>query len=104
MKKVKKAQDGENLNLTNSKTPYSGPADILKDRQYKRLGRLAAKNKTRAKKVAGRMAERATRETRGKEYFTGNISKLVPGTPKIQKKGGTTKKSMKSGGKMSKKK
>jgi hypothetical protein len=73
---------------------------MLKTRQYKRLGRLAAKNPQRAKKVAGRMTERATRELRGKDYMTANVKKLVPKTPTL-KKGGAVKKA--TGAKMTKK-
>jgi hypothetical protein len=51
MTKVKKAQAGVGL----------------KRRQYKRLGRIAEKNTERAKEVAERMKERATRYQRGKE-------------------------------------
>jgi hypothetical protein len=51
MEKVKKAQAGVGL----------------KRRQYKRLGRISEKNTERAKEVAERMKERATRYKRGKE-------------------------------------
>jgi hypothetical protein len=50
----------------------------LRGAQYKRLGRLAAKDTDRAEKVAGRMVERATRKERGKEYVKKNISSLMP--------------------------
>ena len=50
MKKImKKAQDG------------------LRTGQYKRLGRIDEKNPARAERVAGRMTERASRVSRGKE-------------------------------------
>jgi hypothetical protein len=51
VKKMKKAEDGYNL----------------KTRQYKRLGRIAEKNPDRADRVAGRMNEKASRVSRGKE-------------------------------------
>jgi hypothetical protein len=52
MEKVKKAQAGAGL----------------KRKQYKRLGRISAKNPERAEKVLGRMKERVTRVQRGKEF------------------------------------
>lgn len=66
----------------------------LRPRQYKRLGRLAAKNPERAERVAGRMVERDTRKERGKEFVKANVDKLVPPTPTM-KKGGSVKKSIK---------
>ena len=51
MATIKKAQDGTRL----------------KNRQYKRLGRISEKNPERAEKVAERMKLRATRYKRGKE-------------------------------------
>jgi hypothetical protein len=92
--KMKKAQLGLN------QTAETSSDDMLRRSQYKRLGRLSAKNPRRAKKVAERMTERATREARGKKYMTTNLSKLTPSVPTIQKKGGTTKK-MKTGGTLS---
>lgn len=50
----------------------------LRSGQYKRIGRLAAKNPDRAKKVASRMVERDTRKARGKEYVKKNMSELMP--------------------------
>jgi hypothetical protein len=52
MAKVKKAEVGAGL----------------KRRQYKRLGRISAKNPERAEAVLGRMKERVTRVQRGKEF------------------------------------
>jgi hypothetical protein len=92
--KMKKAQAGRWVTMSDK------PEEMLKTRQYKRLGRLAAKNPQRAKKVAGRMTERATRELRGKDYMTANVKKLVPKTPTL-KKGGAVKKA--TGAKMTKK-
>lgn len=92
--KIKKAQ----LGLNQTAEPSSEPT--LRTRQYKRLGRLSAKNPSRAKKVASRMVERATREERGKKYMTKNVSKFTPAVPTVQKKGGVTKKKMMGGGKM----
>lgn len=66
----------------------------LRPRQYKRLGRLAAKNPERAERVAGRMVERDTRKERGQEFIEANKNKLVPPTPTMQK-GGPVKKSIK---------
>jgi hypothetical protein len=51
IKKMKKAQDGDNL----------------RKGQYKRVGRIAEKNPDRAYRVAERMNERASRVDRGKE-------------------------------------
>ena len=51
VKKMKKAQDGDNLRTG----------------QYKRLGRIAEKNPERAEKVAGRMTRKADRIERGKD-------------------------------------
>ena len=85
MAKIKKAQEGRYVTLSDK------PEETLKTRQYKRLGRIAAKNPARAKKVAGRMTERATREARGKDYMSANMKKLVPKTP-VLKKGGSMKK------------
>lgn len=51
IKKMKKAQDGDNL----------------RKGQYKRVGRIAEKNPDRAYRVAERMNERASRVDRGKD-------------------------------------
>lgn len=48
----------------------------LKPRQYKRLGRIAENNPERAKRVAGRMEKRASREERGRE-IAGNTGRGV---------------------------
>lgn len=50
----------------------------LRSGQYKRIGRLAAKNTDRAKRVASRMAERDTRKARGKEYVSKNLADIMP--------------------------
>lgn len=50
----------------------------LRSGQYKRIGRLAAKNPDRAKKVASRMVERDTRKARGKAYVQKNMAELMP--------------------------
>ena len=58
VKKMKKAQDGEEL----------------RKGQYKRLGRIAEKNPARAEKVAERMNRKSSRINRGKEIATGSSS------------------------------
>lgn len=63
----------------------------LRPRQYKRLGRLAAKNPERAERVAGRMVERDTRKERGQEFIEANKKKLVPPTPTMKTGGGIKK-------------
>ena len=63
----------------------------LRPRQYKRLGRLAAKNPERAERVAGRMVERDTRKERGQEFVKANVDKLVPPTPTMKKGGNLSK-------------
>jgi hypothetical protein len=50
----------------------------LRSGQFKRIGRLAAKNPDRAKKVASRMVERDTRKARGKEFVSSKLSELMP--------------------------
>jgi hypothetical protein len=50
----------------------------LRSGQYKRIGRLAAKNEDRAKRVASRMVERDTRKARGKQYVSSKLSELMP--------------------------
>lgn len=68
---VIKAKKGINM-----KKAQSGAS--LRSGQLKRIGRLAAKNPDRAKKVASRMVERDTRKARGKAYLEKNISELMP--------------------------
>lgn len=58
VKKMKKAQDGDNL----------------RKGQYKRIGRIAEKNPERAERVASRMNERASRVERGKDVASGSGS------------------------------
>lgn len=58
VKKMKKAQDGEEL----------------RKGQYKRLGRIAEKNPARAERVAERMNRKSSRINRGKEIATGSSS------------------------------
>jgi hypothetical protein len=83
----------------------------LRPDQYKRLGRLTAKNPDRAEKVGARMTERRSRMQRGKEFFEKNVDKLTPKVPTMAKKGTKVapKKAyggmmMKKGGKMKKSK
>jgi hypothetical protein len=63
----------------------------LRKGQYKRLGKLAAKNPEKAEKVGKRMVERDTRVSRGKEFVKDNSAKLYP-----------SKLTLKSGGKLKK--
>ena len=63
------------------------PKIELRRGQYKRLGRLAAKNPMKAKKVGRRIAERATRTQRGLEYMNKNADKLLPSTPTLRRGG-----------------
>lgn len=101
----KKAKGGAKIkkaNLGLNQMEYTPSEPTLRTRQYKRLGRLSAKNPARAKKVASRMMERATREERGKKYVSKNLSKFAPSVPTVQKKGGVTKKkTMRNGGSLS---
>jgi hypothetical protein len=76
-KSVKKAQSGTS----------ASPKVSLRSGQYKRLGRLAAKNPMRAEKVGKRMAERATRRQRGVEFMNKNAAKMVPETPTFERGG-----------------
>ena len=69
MEKVKKAQDGVRL----------------KNRQYKRLGRISEKNLERAEKVSERMKLKATRYKRGKELAGSSEPKLDYPAFKAQK-------------------
>jgi hypothetical protein len=78
-KVVKKAQTGT--------TASSTPKISLRTGQFKRLGRLAAKNPEKAEKVGKRMVERRTRVQRGKAYLDKNAAKMYPETPGIAKKG-----------------
>jgi hypothetical protein len=68
----------------------------LRKGQYKRLGRLAAKNPDRAERVSTRMIERDTRVARGKEYVANKLAKA--------KADAAAKPAMKKGGKVVKKK
>ena len=86
-KTVKKAQGGA-----------STPRVSLRQGQYKRLGRLAAKDPSKAQDVAERMVERRSRRARGQEYVKKNISKLFPEVPEVKKKGGKVTKKMAKGG------
>jgi hypothetical protein len=81
-KTIKKAQTG---------APVS-----LRTGQLKRLGRLSAKNPSKAENVAERMVERRSRVARGKEYLKKNVGKFMPEVPTVGKKG-TTVKRAKSG-------
>lgn len=78
--KMKKAEDG-------ATTP---PKVSLRAGQFKRLGRLTAKDPDRAEKVGKRMVERATRMQRGKEFIKKNVKSLMP-APEA-KKGASMKK------------
>lgn len=93
MARIKKAQDGEKI------IPIKrvGTPD-LRTGQYRRLGRLSAKKPTKAKKVAKRMVEKATRTERGEQYLKKNVEKLMPNVPEIGKKGLRIKKKMAKGG------
>jgi hypothetical protein len=70
-KKVKKAQGGTKV--------------ALRPGQLKRLGRLSAKNPAKAEKVGGKMIEKATRQSRGKEYLKKNAPKMLPEVPEVRK-------------------
>ena len=87
MATVKKAQVGI------SAKPVATPT--LRRGQYKRLGRLEAKNPERAERVANRMIERDTRLERGKAFVADKVAKA---------KAALAKPAMKKGGKVSKKK
>lgn len=87
MAKVKKAQVGI------SAKPVATPS--LRRGQYKRLGRLEAKNPERAERVANRMIERDTRLERGKAFVANKVAKA---------KEALAKPAMKKGGKVSSKK
>lgn len=93
MKRVKKAQDGEKI------IPIKrvGTPD-LRTGQYRRLGRLSAKNPTKAKKVAKRMVEKATRTERGEQYLKKNVGKFMPDVPEVGKKGAKVVAKAKKGG------
>ena len=85
-KTVKKAQTGT-----------TAPRVSLRQGQYKRLGRLSAKDPSRAQDVAERMVERRSRRARGQEYVKKNISKLFPAIPEVKRKGGNVSKAKKGG-------
>ena len=86
-KTVKKAQVGIAAKST--------PTPTLRRGQYKRLGRLSAKNPDRAERVADRMIERDTRLERGKSFVADKVAKA---------KEALAKPAMKKGGKVAKKK
>jgi hypothetical protein len=69
----------------------------LRTGQYKRLGRLSAKNPDKAGRVAERMVERRSRVARGSEFLKKNVDKLYPEVPTIGKKGTKVVKKAKSG-------
>lgn len=93
MKRVKKAQDGQIVPIERKiATPD------LKTSQYRRLGRLSARKPTKAKKVAKKMVERATRTERGEQYIKKNAPKLMYGVPDVGKNGLVKKKMAKGGG------
>lgn len=83
MAKVKKAESGVVM-------------PSLRKGQYKRLGRLAAKNPDRAERVSNRMIERDTRVARGKNYVADKMAKA--------KAAAAEKPAMKKGGKVPAKK
>jgi len=64
----------------------------LRKGQYKRLGRLEAKNPERAERVADRMVERKSRVVRGKAMASSKLAKAFSAAPKTMKKGGMAKK------------
>jgi len=66
----------------------------LRSGQYKRIGRISAKNPERAESVASRMVERDTRKSRGKEFVKSKMSSLMP-----KSKNGIKMKKMMGGGK-----
>lgn len=86
-KTVKKAQVGI------AAKPVATPT--LRRGQYKRLGRLEAKNPERAERVANRMIERDTRLERGKSFVADKF---------VKAKAAAAKPAMKKGGKVAKKK
>lgn len=55
-----------------------GTKVALRSGQLKRLGKLSAKNPAKAEQVGSKMVERATRQSRGKEYLKKNLSELMP--------------------------
>lgn len=89
MAKVKKAQVGI------SAKPVATPS--LRRGQYKRLGRLEAKNPERAERVANRMIERDTRLERGKAFVANKMAKAKAAAekPAAQKQGGKVAKKKK---------
>lgn len=60
----------------------------LRKGQYKRLGRLAAKNPDRAERVSTRMIERDTRVARGKAYVADKLAKAKAAAAEPKKQGG----------------
>jgi len=55
-----------------------GTKVALRAGQLKRLGKLSAKNPAKAEQVGSKMVEKATRQSRGKEYLKKNLSELMP--------------------------
>lgn len=80
------------------KKAQSGAPVSLRTGQLKRLGRLSAKNPSKAENVAERMVERRSRVARGKEYLKKNVGKLYPEVPTVGKKGTKVAKKMAKGG------
>jgi hypothetical protein len=60
----------------------------LRKGQFKRLGRLAAKNPDRAERVSDRMIERDTRIQRGKNYVADKLAKQKAAAAEPKKQGG----------------
>ena len=92
MRRIKKSQEGSIIPIKRTSAPD------LRTGQYKRLGRLSTKNPTKAKRVAKRMVEKATRTERGEEYLKKNISKFTPDVPTVGKRGLALRKKMGKGG------
>lgn len=69
----------------------------LRTGQYRRLGRLSAKNPAKAERVAERMVERRSRVARGSEFLKKNVDKLYPEVPSVGKKGVKVAKAKKGG-------
>jgi hypothetical protein len=82
--KIKKADNGTPV------VPITRTPD-LRGGQLRRLGRLSAKNPTKAKRKLSKMVERATREERGQQYLSKNAQKVMPNVPELRK-GGKMKK------------
>ena len=69
----------------------------LRTGQYRRLGRLSAKNPDKAERVAKRMVERRSRVARGSEFLKKNVDKLYPEVPTMKKGGKAAPKKAKNG-------